>query len=179
MSADLSGDDRKQPRYEFDRHTPEYRHQFEAITQEMQANCPLAWSDTHGGHWVAAGNREVFELARAQREYRQALDPYLSPAAVARWLPVAAGSSRACGACRPRSGPARSTARAWPRPSRPCSGPVTSSGWPNRSPCARPRRISAYDAVGSGLGCASAAVCSAHISARACGATRHSPGKFR
>ena len=138
MSADLHGDDdRKQPRYRFDRHTPEYRHQFEAITQEMQANCPLAWSDTHGGHWVAAGNREVFELARAagylsndhdvrgerrgyqgitiptpaemqiqggflemdppgQREYRQALNPYLSPAAVARWRPVAAELVRAC-----------------------------------------------------------------------------------
>jgi len=66
MSADPAGDDdRKQPRYEFDRHTPEYRHQFEAITQEMQAHCPLAWSDTRGGHWVAAGNREVFESARA------------------------------------------------------------------------------------------------------------------
>ncbi len=30
----------------------------------MQARCPLAWTDTYGGHWVAAGNREVFELAR-------------------------------------------------------------------------------------------------------------------
>ncbi len=138
MSADLPGDgDRKQPRYQFDRHTPEYRHQFEAITQDMQANCPIAWSDTHGGHWVAAGNREVFELARAaeylsndhdvhherrgyqgitiptpaemqiqggflemdppeQREYRQVLNPYLSPAAVARWVPAAAELVRAC-----------------------------------------------------------------------------------
>jgi hypothetical protein len=34
MSADFpGGDDRKQPRYQFDRHTPEYRHQFEAITR--------------------------------------------------------------------------------------------------------------------------------------------------
>jgi cytochrome P450 len=136
VSADALDDDRKQPRYEFDRHTPQYRHQFTEITQEMHARCPLAWSDTHGGHWVAAGNREVFELARsaeylsndhdvkgerrgykgitiptpdvefqggflemdppAQRHYRQALNPYLSPAAVARWSPVAAGLSRAC-----------------------------------------------------------------------------------
>ncbi len=41
MSADPAWDDeRKQPRYQFDRHTPEYQHRFEAITQEMQANCP-------------------------------------------------------------------------------------------------------------------------------------------
>ncbi|EUA92959.1 cytochrome P450 family protein [Mycobacterium ulcerans str. Harvey] len=24
----------------------------------------MAWSDTYGGHWVAAGSHEVFELAR-------------------------------------------------------------------------------------------------------------------
>jgi cytochrome P450 len=122
--------DRKKNRYQFARHAPEYRHQFEAITQEMQARCPVAWSDTYGGHWVAAGASEVFELARSagylsndhdiegvrrgykgisipsqdgdmqiqggflemdppeQREYRQVLNPYLSPAAVARWVPV-------------------------------------------------------------------------------------------
>ncbi|MET0994883.1 MAG: cytochrome P450 [Mycobacterium sp.] len=51
-------------RYHFDRHTPEYRSQFDTITSEMLASCPLAWTDTYGGHWVAAGSREVFELAR-------------------------------------------------------------------------------------------------------------------
>jgi cytochrome P450 len=133
----LDDADRKKNPYQFDRHTPGYRHQFEAITQEMQAACPLAWSDTYGGHWVAAGNREVFELARSadvlsndhdvnnerrgykgiqiphddhmkvrggflemdppeQRHYRQVLNPYLSPAAVARWTPVVDELVRAC-----------------------------------------------------------------------------------
>ena len=123
-------DDGKQNHYHFDRHTPQYRHQFETITQEMQEKCPIAWSDTYGGHWVASGSQEVFELARSaeylsndndfrgerrgyrgisiptperaqsnrggflemdppeQRYYRQALNPYLSPAAVSRWIPV-------------------------------------------------------------------------------------------
>jgi len=133
VSAD---DERKKNQYHFDRHTPDYRHQFEAITAEMHAKCPLAWSDTYDGHWVAAGAREVFELARSaeylsndhdvnnerrgykgitiptpeamiqggflemdppeQRHYRQALNPYLSPAAVARWTPVVAELVRAC-----------------------------------------------------------------------------------
>jgi cytochrome P450 len=125
----LDGDDRKKNQYHFTRHTPEYRHQFEAITQEMHAKCPIAWSDTYDGHWVAAGNSEVFELARSaeylsndhdvnnerrgykgisipapkgnairggflemdppeQRYYRQTLNPYLSPAAIGRWVPV-------------------------------------------------------------------------------------------
>lgn len=51
-------------RYHFDRHTPQYRGEFDAITSEMLDSCPLAWTDTYGGHWVAAGSREVFELAR-------------------------------------------------------------------------------------------------------------------
>ncbi|MGA9490163.1 MAG: cytochrome P450 [Mycobacterium sp.] len=131
----VAGDDtppgdtgRKKNRYHFDRHTPEYREQFADVTAEMLDKCPVAWSDTYGGHWVAAGHSEVFELARSadylsndhdpagerrgykgisipspevafrggflemdppeQRYYRQLLNPYLSPAAVARWEPL-------------------------------------------------------------------------------------------
>ena len=103
----------------------------------MLSKCPVAWSDTYDGHWVVAGHREVFELARsaeylsndhdvnnerrgykgitiptpesmkiqggflemdppAQRHYRQALNPYLSPAAVSRWTPVIDELVRAC-----------------------------------------------------------------------------------
>ncbi|MCB0942274.1 MAG: cytochrome P450 [Mycobacterium sp.] len=118
---------RRQPRYHFDRHTSDYRVQFEKITEEMHDKCPVAWSDTYGGHWVAAGSNAVFELARCphisndhdingerkgykgisiptarrvvtrggmlemddpeHRIYRNAFNPYLSPAAVARWEP--------------------------------------------------------------------------------------------
>ncbi|MFF4272741.1 cytochrome P450 [Streptomyces sp. NPDC001536] len=133
-----SGDDRRKHQVHFDRHTPEYRHQFEEITHELHAKCPIAWTDTHGGHWVASGNREVFELARSaeflsndhdvkgerrgykgitipspprarevqggflemdppeQRHYRQTLNPYLSPAAVGRWVPFVDEVVRAC-----------------------------------------------------------------------------------
>ncbi len=111
-----------------------------SITREMHRECPIAWSQTYGGHWVAAGNREVFELARSplmsndrdvhgerrgyggisiptppvhpkapsirggflemdppeQKAYRQALNPYLSPAAIARWVPFIDEVTRAC-----------------------------------------------------------------------------------
>jgi cytochrome P450 len=137
VSADEADGGRKARRYHFDRHTPEYRGRFEEITAEMHARCPVAWSETYGGHWVAAGAREVFELARSagylsndhdinnerrgyqgitipaptnaviqggflemdppeQRHYRQLLNPYLSPAAVARWVPVVDELVRAC-----------------------------------------------------------------------------------
>jgi cytochrome P450 len=127
----VDDEDRKKKRYHFDRHTPEYREQFETITRELQQKCPVAWSDTHGGHWVASGAQQVFEIATSsellsnehdvngslghgykgitipapdppppvcggflemdppkQRHYRQVLNPYLSPAAVSRWIPI-------------------------------------------------------------------------------------------
>ena len=65
--AGISDEERKKIRYHFDRHAPGYRERFEDITHEMHARCPIAWTDTHGGHWVAAGNREVFELAAPER----------------------------------------------------------------------------------------------------------------
>ncbi len=115
-------------RYHFDRHAADYRQNFLDITHEMQRLCPIAWTETYGGHWVAAGGHEVFELARCphisndhdvtgtrrgykgisiptmveaenfrggmlemddpeHRHYRNALNPYLSPAAIKRWEP--------------------------------------------------------------------------------------------
>ncbi|MDZ7882637.1 MAG: cytochrome P450 [Mycobacterium sp.] len=59
-----SGETTGPPQYHFDRHTPEYRETFLDITHEMQSNCPIAWTDTYDGHWVAAGGQEVFDLAR-------------------------------------------------------------------------------------------------------------------
>lgn len=129
-------DDRKKNGIHFDRHTPEYREQFQEITEAMHAKCPVAWTDVYGGHWVAAGSSEVFELARcpvvsndhdlhgerrgyqgitipkAQRAtvvrggilemdepehgiYRGALNPYLSPAAIKRWVPFVDEITRA------------------------------------------------------------------------------------
>ncbi len=135
--SDVADTARKAPRYHFDRHTPEYRARFDEITEEMHQKCPIAWTDTYDGHWVAASSQAVFELARCpyvstdhdvhgqrrgykgigipvlmdthgirggmlemddpeHRIYRSALNPYLSPAAVARWVPFVDEVVRAC-----------------------------------------------------------------------------------
>ena len=119
---------------DFDRHGA-YVGRFSEITRELHAKCPIAWTETYGGHWVASGYREVFEIARdrtllsndhdikgerkgyqgisipsseqarggflemdppEQQDYRRILDPYLSPAAVARWKPMVEDLTRAC-----------------------------------------------------------------------------------
>ncbi|WP_099021550.1 cytochrome P450 [Mycolicibacterium palauense] len=62
--ADITNDDHAKNHYHFDRHSPDYRFQFESIAAELQEKCPIAWSDTYGGHWVASSSQAVFELAR-------------------------------------------------------------------------------------------------------------------
>ena len=132
----MSVDGDKQCPVHFDRHTPDYIDRFEDTTHDLHARCPVAWTDTYGGHWVASGYEAVFEIARdatllsndcdfrnerkgyqgipipgppnrqsrggflemdppEQRDYRTILDPYLSPAAVARWKPMVEDLTRA------------------------------------------------------------------------------------
>jgi cytochrome P450 len=133
----MSAEGDKDTPFHFDRHTPDYIDHFSDITHELHSRCPIAWTETYGGHWVASGYKEVFEIARnatllsndndvkgerkgyqgitipgqpgrdsrggflemdppEQRDYRRALDPYLSPAAVARWKPMTEDLTRAC-----------------------------------------------------------------------------------
>ncbi|WP_024795607.1 cytochrome P450 [Tomitella biformata] len=122
----------------YDRHNPEFREEFVEKTQELHATCPIAWSESYGGHWVASGIDELFAIARRsdavtnfrdhdgsvngyqgisipaydygpyatpsfleldppeQTDYRKTLNPYMSPAAVARWVPVIDDLIRAC-----------------------------------------------------------------------------------
>ncbi|GAA5056903.1 cytochrome P450 [Thermocatellispora tengchongensis] len=137
--AQTSDEERKKHRISLDRHSPRYRLEFERLSDELHAKCPVAWNETHGGYWFASGNKELFDIARRadvlsndndvngtrrgyrgisiphvsnperrtrggflemdppeQRHYRQALNPYLSPAAVERWKPVIEELTRAC-----------------------------------------------------------------------------------
>lgn len=121
----------------YDRHSPEYRDSFEHLTDELHTQCPLAWSDSYGGYWVASDLQHLFDLARdttvlsndydgagdrngyrgvlipsdahdeyrggilemdppEHQHYRKHLYPYLSQAAVARWVPVIDEIVRAC-----------------------------------------------------------------------------------
>jgi cytochrome P450 len=125
---------RRRDTYHFDRHAPDYRDHFAEIAKDMQAKCPVAWSDTYDGHWVVSGYQQLFDIARRsdvvssdhdpkgerkgykgvtlpqssamrsgfiemdppeQRMWRQVLNPYLSPAAVARWKPFVEEIARA------------------------------------------------------------------------------------
>jgi hypothetical protein len=47
-----------------DRHSPQFRIEFQRLADEFHGKCPIAWNDTHGGYWFASGYQEVFDLAR-------------------------------------------------------------------------------------------------------------------
>ncbi|MDV6270479.1 MULTISPECIES: cytochrome P450 [Rhodococcus] len=124
---------------DYERHGPNFRDEFVEKTHELHAKCPIAWSDSYDGHWVASGIDELFAIARRsdavtsfrdvdgskngykgisipayaqsgpytapsfleldppeQTDFRTILNPYLSPAAVARWVPVIDDLVRAC-----------------------------------------------------------------------------------
>ena len=60
----VNNDEGRQPRYDFDRHTAEYRERFSDIAEVMHDSCPIAWNNTYGGYWIAGGSEAVFALAR-------------------------------------------------------------------------------------------------------------------
>jgi hypothetical protein len=64
-AAEAAADPRKANRYDFDKYAPEYREKFQQVAAEMQATAPVAWSETHGGHFVASTHGAVFEIARS------------------------------------------------------------------------------------------------------------------
>ncbi|MBH0779794.1 cytochrome P450 [Nocardia bovistercoris] len=121
----------------FERHTVDFRDSFVERTDELHGKCPIAWSDSYGGYWVANDMPQVFSVVRdpkllssdfdgkgerkgylgiqipnysmdrnrsgfiemdppEQQDFRKQLNPYLSPAAVARWVPVIDEVTRAC-----------------------------------------------------------------------------------
>lgn len=56
--------ERRQPTFDLDRHSQRYRLEFERLTDEFHARCPVAWNEAHGGYWYASGNKELFDIAR-------------------------------------------------------------------------------------------------------------------
>jgi cytochrome P450 len=52
------------PVVEFDHRSPIMVEKGREILDGLQANCPVAWTEAHGGHWVVTGMPEVMEVAR-------------------------------------------------------------------------------------------------------------------
>ena len=140
----LTGDAGKANRYHFDRHTPEYRERFTEITEDMQARCPVAWNDTYGGHWFAAGNKEVFDIARSRQGVQRPGRNQRAPGLQGHQHPCRAEHRRA--RRHPRDGPARHSAyRARSTPT--CPPPRSTGGYRSSTRSSAPHRREDRDRV--------------------------------
>lgn len=52
------------PVVHFDHHSPEFARDPWSVYDELRANCPVAWSDTHGGFWVLTRYADVARVAK-------------------------------------------------------------------------------------------------------------------
>jgi cytochrome P450 len=48
----------------YDHHSPTMVEDARRIHSELRSQCPVAWTDAHGGYWVVTGYPEVEEVAR-------------------------------------------------------------------------------------------------------------------
>jgi cytochrome P450 len=49
---------------DFDQHSLVYKEGFPAISHGMRSQCPVVWSEQHGGYWVVTGRELIGEMAK-------------------------------------------------------------------------------------------------------------------
>lgn len=49
---------------DFDQHSPEYKAHFPPISPELRSQCPVLWSEQHGGYWVVTGRDVIGQMAK-------------------------------------------------------------------------------------------------------------------
>src|SRR3954454_5396284 len=54
---------------EFDHTSPEHARASEAITRELRERCPVAYTESHGGHWIITGYRSFAAAMRNEQVF--------------------------------------------------------------------------------------------------------------
>jgi cytochrome P450 len=49
---------------DFDHHAPAYKAGFPANSHELRSQCPVVWSEHHGGYWIVTGRELIGEMAK-------------------------------------------------------------------------------------------------------------------
>lgn len=69
---DVSGVDRGRCPVAFDHDSKSHALEWPAIYQELRQECPVAWTESHGGFWVASRYKDVVALAQADAVFKSA-----------------------------------------------------------------------------------------------------------
>jgi cytochrome P450 len=86
MAASSSG--RRCPVVDFDHHRPASEITAEQATLALREQCPVAWSEHHGGFWIICGYAEVAQALKSYRSFSSSRK-YLERDGVAVMLPAA------------------------------------------------------------------------------------------
>src|SRR3954447_25974380 len=68
----------ERPAFPFDHTSPEFARDPWSTYERLRAECPVAWTEAHGGFWVASRYDDVYEIARDDETFssaREAGDP--------------------------------------------------------------------------------------------------------
>jgi cytochrome P450 len=49
---------------DFDQHSPAYKANFSSMIQNLRSQCPVVWSEQHGGYWVVTGRELIGQMAK-------------------------------------------------------------------------------------------------------------------
>ncbi|MBO0730113.1 MAG: cytochrome P450 [Acidimicrobiaceae bacterium] len=49
---------------DFDQHSPTYKAGFPSISHGLRSQCPVVWSEQHGGYWVVTGRELIGQMAK-------------------------------------------------------------------------------------------------------------------
>src|ERR1041384_4571858 len=60
------------PTVEFDHHAPEFIDDPVRPYAEVRGKCPVAWTESHGGHWVTTRYEDIARIARDDATFSSA-----------------------------------------------------------------------------------------------------------
>ncbi len=62
---------------DFDRHSPQHAKQWPETYKNMRATCPRAWTENHGGYWIATKYMDIIRVAQTPELFsvHKTLDP--------------------------------------------------------------------------------------------------------
>ncbi len=49
---------------DFDQHSPTYKANFPSISHTLRSQCPVVWSEHHGGYWIVTGRELIGQMAK-------------------------------------------------------------------------------------------------------------------
>jgi cytochrome P450 len=78
----------ERPSFSFDHTSPEFAADPWSTYARLRRECPVAWTESHGGFWVLAGYDDVYEVARDDETFSSDREVVIPPTRVGKLVPL-------------------------------------------------------------------------------------------